>query len=252
MRELSNALTRISLGAETWQAQAVDLTEFTVAQNLFAIYEYADHLWFATDRGVLVHSFIDERWHWLSRQQGLPFDKFFSVNFDYEQSLWIGSSRGIVRIPAEHWQAFMRGERSQVVPSIYGSTDGMVSNQINSGGPSSVRDSEGQLWFASAAGAVVIDPRNIEGHGINPPPVVIDGVFVDGQAITHADEVPNRFGRIEFRYSGLGFRMTQQLQYRVQLLGFDHDWIRRDQHTYSEYTAPPVLLTPNRNSRNMD
>ncbi|WP_198679094.1 ligand-binding sensor domain-containing diguanylate cyclase [Aliidiomarina haloalkalitolerans] len=232
-------LTRIYHDSEEWQTQAIDLSAFTVAQNLFAIFQHHERLWFATDRGILIHELSDQSWHWLSREHGLPFDKFFSVNFDADEALWIGSSRGIVRVPAEQWQAFLNGESNQVVPVVYGSTDGMVSNQINSGGPSSVRDSSGQLWFASAAGTVVIDPEDIEGHGITPPPVVIDGVYVDGQAIADVSQIPNRFGRIEFRYSGLGFRMTQQLQYRVQLVGFDSDWIRRDQQTYSEYTALP-------------
>jgi len=233
-------LTRLRETASgQWAAESIELSQFTVAQNLFAIDEYDGRVWFASDRGVLVHELETETWQWIARADGLPFDKYFSVTFSEDESLWLGSSRGIVRIAAEQWRGFLTGRLHSLSYTLFGSTDGMVSNQINSGGPSSLLDQAGNLWFASAEGAVRLDPRLLADHGIMPPPVVIDGVIVDGIPISTAAEMPGRFTRIGFRYSGLGYRMTRQLQYRVQLRGFDADWIRRDQQTYSEYTALP-------------
>lgn len=233
-------LTRLrQTDSNQWTAESIDLSQFTVAQNLFAINEFDGRIWFASDRGVLVYELETESWKVISRTNGLPFDKYFSITFSQDASLWLGSSRGIVRIESVQWRNFLAGQQRSLSYTLFGSTDGMVSNQINSGGPSSIRDQSGNLWFASAEGAVRLDPQLLADHGIMPPPVVIDGVIVDGIPVTYAGEMPTRFTRIGFRYSGLGYRMTRQLQYRVQLRGFDTDWIRRDQQTYSEYTALP-------------
>ncbi len=74
---------------------------------------------------------------------------------DDDGHLWLGTSRGIVRLLIAELQAVADGEQSQLSAVVLGKADGMRSSEI--GGPSkpaSTRMADGTLWFATTKGFV--------------------------------------------------------------------------------------------------
>ncbi|RUO35999.1 hypothetical protein CWE13_10680 [Aliidiomarina shirensis] len=243
---------------EDWRIEAIDLDNITLARNTFAAVAFKEQMWFATDRGILVYSPADcgtsssssesmehngasspSCWHWLSRRNGMPLDKYFSLAFDIEENLWLGSSRGITRVNRESVANWLANPNATVTTTQYVESDGMASSQINTGGPSSVVDGDGHIWFGSAEGVAVVAPEDFGNHGLNPPPLVIESVRSNAGSFEPGATLAADDDRIEFQYIGLGYRMAAHIQYQVKLQGFDDEWIPRGSLRVAEYTSLP-------------
>jgi signal transduction histidine kinase len=65
-----------------------------------------------------------------------------------------------------------------------GEADGMLSSECNGGDnqPAGCKDRQGRIWFPTAKGVVVIDPKHVHRNDV-PPPVVIEQVKADDQVV---------------------------------------------------------------------
>lgn len=224
---------------DDWQISRLDISDFSPVQTAFAAVTSGERTYFAADRGLLIFEHQNERWHWFSRQHGLPVNKYFSLTFDRTGNVWLGSSRGVTRVSTESLENALLGHSDQLDTLHFTESDGLISSQINSGAPSSWRATDGRLWFASAQGAVVVDPEELVQHDVAPPHPVIEQALADGEAFSTAATLKNNTRRIEFHYAGLGYRMTAHIQYKIRLLGYDNDWIERGSLVAAQYTSLP-------------
>ena len=222
-----------------WQPKAIDLEAFTAARNFFATLYENERAWFATDRGLLVRDYQQQRWYWLSRAQGLPFEKLFTLNFDRDGNLWLGGTQGIVRISEADLNGWLSGLQTQVDYQVFTEADGMISRQLTTGGPASVMDKNGYIWFASALGAVSLNPSRLTNYEVSSPAAMIESVQMDTGEIATGGRLPASNSRVSFSYVALGYLMPEQIQYQVRLDGFDHGWIDRGSQLTTEYTALP-------------
>lgn len=225
---------------QNWVVEHVDLDTFTASRNIFDAYYDGEYVWFAADRGILVVHHATQRWHWLSRQHGLPFNKYFNVLFDNEGHLWLGSNRGVTRVERASLQRVMADPDNQRLQTLhFREVDGLASSQVNTGGPSSWRDGEGQLWFATALGISAIHPADFVNARGRPPNSVIEQVLVDAQPTSAGQRLEANAHRIEIHYAGLGYRMTNHIEFQVRLRGFDDDWIDQGTQINTQYTSLP-------------
>jgi diguanylate cyclase (GGDEF)-like protein len=222
-----------------WKPEAVNLEEFTRARNIFSGIIHQQRLWLATDQGVLTRDLSSGTWQWLGRQQGLPFEKVFTINFDTQANLWLGGSRGIIRVSAEQLEQWLSEEIKLVTHKLFSEADGMKSRQITTGGLASALDTEGHLWFASAVGAVRVDPSQYNAHENSAPPPVIESVTHDYGVLEATAELPADNTRTAFNYVALGYQMPEQIEYQVRMYGYDTQWINREDNLTTEYTALP-------------
>jgi len=120
-------------------------------------------------------------------------------------------------------------------------SDGLRSVQFIGGyQPTSWRDADGQLWFASAGGLVRVDPDQLALND-RPPPVRIERLRADGvsyasdQQIALAPDAVN----IEIDYAGLSLVSPDQVHFRYRLLGYDRDWQDVGGRRTAYYTGLP-------------
>lgn len=225
---------------DEWRVSVVDLEAFTPSRNIFGTLHHENTTWFAADRGVLAYQHASDSWHWLSRQHGLPMNKYFTVSFDPRGHMWLGSNRGVTRVSAASLRKTLANESSPLDVMQFSETDGMASSQVNTGGPASLLDSNGRLWFATAMGAASIDPTMSAQREIAPPPAVIEFASSDNvDTFISGTELPAEAQRVEFRYAGLGYQMTSHIEFEVRLLGFDDDWVSQDHLRTAQYTRLP-------------
>lgn len=223
-----------------WVIEHIDLAQFTVSTNIFASYYDGEYIWFAADHGLLLVHHATQEWHWISRQHGLPFNKYFNILFDQEGYLWLGSNRGITRVSLRSVRAVLADPEQQRLETLhFRETDGLLSSQVNTGGPSSWRDEEGRLWFATAMGVSAIDPAEPTGTRDRPPNTVIEQVLADGEPVDEGQQLTAHGHRIEIDYAGLGYRMTDHIEYQVRLHGFDSEWINQGTQIKTQYTSLP-------------
>lgn len=223
-----------------YQTEAVDLSSLNGAELAFQIVEKSKHLWIATDRGVIVHKLGSDEWQIFNRDNGLPFDNFLSVAFDGEANLWLGSNRGAIFIDHNAFTETLNDSSVPLPYQRYTEIDGLGSSQINSGGPSLHRSSNGHLWLATAGGVSVINPQRRRDLSTNPPPVTIASVEADDRNLSYGEQVASDTLRIVFKYAGLGYLMSDHIRYQVRLRGFDTDWVDKNSLTHAEYTALPA------------
>ena len=235
-----SGLSRVSLepGAEA-SIKTFDLTPLGDVQAVFGLAEDADHVYAATDRGLLVYRKAQQRWQSLDRQHGLLFEKYFGVTVDHQGDVWVGSSRGIQRIARGSLKAVLGGQAPELSIQHFSVSDGMASPQVNTGSLAALTDSRGDVWFATAEGAVRISPERLSRHARIEPPAVIERSLVDGQRFAPGAQLAAGTSRVEFVYAGLGYRMPDQIRYQVRLEGFDPGWLDKGRTTSAEYTQLP-------------
>jgi diguanylate cyclase (GGDEF)-like protein len=152
----------------------------------------------------------------------------FAILGDDVGFLWMSSNAGVFRVPRSALDAVAEGRRDRIDSIRYGHRDGMVSSQCNgSSQPAGWKTSDGRLWFATAGGAVSVDPTHADVGAVQPPPIVVERVTVDGEAPAQAhdfDVAPDS-RRITFEYAALAYRRPEHVNYRFRLVGYDSDWV---------------------------
>ncbi len=227
-------------------AEKIDVEAAADAHSVMDLYEdtAAGVMWMSTDRGLVRYRYRDRHLDHVGIEQGLPVDAVFQMVVDGQGSAWVGSNRGVLRAD---YAALMRRaddtDRQPLHVDLFGTLDGMVSSQGNgASGPTTVLRADGSVWFATAGGAVTVQPERLARFRVlPPPPVVIEGVALDGQPAEISPASSLRIGpgtrRLSISFVGLSYLLPQGIRYRTRLDGFDRDWVERGGQHVAEFTA---------------
>jgi diguanylate cyclase (GGDEF)-like protein len=220
---------------------AVDFSRLADVQDVFGIHEDPDGtLWFATDRGLV--RLQNGKAALIGVPQGMPVDTIFQVVTDSYSNFWLTSNSGVIYLSREQANAVMDGRARTVDFQQFAEADGMASAQCNGGaGPAAMRADDGSIWVATAHGVAVVHPDQLARYRMAPPPVVIEGIRVDGQ-VADGDKslvLPPGTRKLELDYVSLSYRTPVQIGYRYLLEGFDIDWVERYQLRNAQYTNLP-------------
>ena len=123
----------------------------------------------------------------------------------------------------------------------YENLDGVRSTELNyEASPPAMRTRDGQLWFATYAGALVIDPEHLR-TDTNPPAVYIDRVLANRSDVKLGGELNLNPGdeNLEIHYTAVSFRAPQRVRFRYRLDGLDPDWVDADIRRVAYYTNVP-------------
>jgi len=247
-------------------------TKFTTADGLaddrvFVFHEDADGaLWIGTHNGL--SRFKDGRFFTFRAAQGL-FDNLINwLEEDDAGRLWFSCNRGIFRMDRTELNAVADGRKPRATAIVYGVADGMLSPETNGEHqPAGCKARDGRLWFPTADGVVVIDPRAIEDHEL-PPPAVIEQVVADEEVIfgdgVAADVnrlpteirnpkseirngpslltsaatrlAPGRAHLLQFRYTASSFANPKRARFRYRLASHDAGWREETTERVAYYT----------------
>jgi ligand-binding sensor domain-containing protein/signal transduction histidine kinase len=109
----------------------------------------------ATTKGGGMAAIRNDRATLIPSNSGIPRADINTAVEDGDDHLWLGTSRGIVRVSLTELHAVVNGRQSQISSINLDKADGMRSSE--SGGPSkptSTRLPDGTLWFATTKGFV--------------------------------------------------------------------------------------------------
>ena len=192
-------------------------------------------LWLAT-LGGLAHM-KDETFRHVGTAHGLPQDHLRLVLHGGNGDLWIASVASIFRLSARDVVDFHAGRIPRVTAALFGEGDGLRSTEALLGSSPGFRGPDGRLWFATARGVSVVDPARVRG-GETAPPVVIDGLRVDGREEPGRRFPPGR-GEAVVDYSALRLRAAGRMRFRYRLEGFDEAWTEAGTRRQVHYSALP-------------
>lgn len=190
-----------------------------------ALHEDADGaLWIGTDKGLA--RLKNKQITAFTTRDGLFHDALHAILSDDAGNLWVSCNTGIFRVSKSELEQFERGEIRKFKSIVYGVSDGMKSREANGGlQPAGWRSRDGKLWFATAAGAVMIDPSNLRENHL-PLNVIIEEIAFDQKTQQAVEKlnVPADINRVEFRFSAPNFRAPEKLKFEYQLVGYDDNW----------------------------
>jgi diguanylate cyclase (GGDEF)-like protein len=213
------------------------------ARAVFAITRDGDGraLWVSTDRGLMRLQPGTGAIALIGREQGLPMEKVFNALADGAGHLWLSTNRGALRLQREDALAVIRGQTPRIAVDVFDESHGMASSQCNTGSPAADLDAEGNVWIATAIGAVRIRRERLDEDTARPLPTVLEHASAEGRVLPldRPAVLPAGTSRVAFSVAGLGFVMPERIHYRYRLEGFDTDWVERGRLHAVEYTNLP-------------
>lgn len=179
-------------------------------------------------------------------KDGLFNNGVFQILEDEKGFLWLSCHLGIYRIKKQDLNDFAAGRISFLTSSHFGKADGLLSVECSSQGqPTGFKARDGKLWFPTAQGLAVVDPRAVTFNRL-PPPVVIEDLAVDGHATDFRADLKIKPGQenLEIQYTALSFVKSQQIRFRYKVEGLDPNWINAGTRRTAYYSRiPPGTYT---------
>ena len=186
--------------------------------------------------GTLGHGLArrhDGKWSRFSTRDGLASNSIGFIIEDDDGNLWIGSNAGLMRIPKTSFAELTDGKVKSLTCRIYTSADGLPTSECSFGAePSAIRTRDGNLWFPTARGPAIVNPKSIK-RNLEPPRVIIESVRVDGveqktnqlssswnQSVT----LSPKNEQLEIRYTSLNLAAPERALFKYWLEGYERTW----------------------------
>jgi diguanylate cyclase (GGDEF)-like protein len=206
-----------------------------------SIYEDSEGtLWIGT-YGEGLSRFKNGRFVNYKVENGLFNNDVFAIEEDRRGNFWISSNRGIYRVSRQQLNDFAERKIEKIHSIGYGKEDGMLSNECNGGRqPASLRDKDGNFWFPTQDGVVVVDAENETTNSLAPP-VVVESATVDRNPvdISHGLVIEPGQKNIEINFTGLSLIKSEQIRFKYKLEGHDSDWIDAGTRRTAYYSSVP-------------
>ncbi|PWU05987.1 MAG: hypothetical protein C5B51_13255, partial [Terriglobia bacterium] len=135
----------------------------------------------------------------------------------------------------------------RLMMTIFDASDGLTKSETNTGYiPNAAKLRDGQLWFVSLRGVLIVDPRQLAQNKI-PPPVHIEEIVADDQTLWQnltpvspaKPRLPALTHRLEIRYTALTFAAPEKVHFKYMLEGYDRRWMEAVNKRDVTYTNLP-------------
>ena len=175
-----------------------------------------------------------------TRKNGLPANVLTGVIGDEENALWIGSNKGILRLPTAEFNRLERDPRHVLHITLFASAEGLSGNPVTLGSPEVTRGADGAIWFPTTAGVAIVNPRRAAKPRIAPL-ITIESAVVDDRplATTAGQRLEPNPSRLEIDYTALSFLAPSRILFRYRLDQFDADWVDAGHRRRAVYTSLP-------------
>jgi len=143
--------------------------------------------------------------------------------------LWLNGGSGILRLPANEWQAALKDPHYAMDFQFLNERDGLFGSPAQSKPtPSAVVDTNGTLWFATSGHLVSIDPAVVRKERAAPN-VLLQDVLLNGSSIQFGNGAPisidsRQIKNLEFDYIGIDLKSPDRVIYQYMLEGQDKEW----------------------------
>ena len=155
---------------------------------------------------------------------------------DGDGHLWLGTSRGIVRLSLAELHDIVNGRPTQLSTVVLGKADGMRSSECGGASkPTSTRMADGTLWFATTKGFVHTTDVAEKLGSRNPTATVTGWTLSNDPNATDAitgSRVDLEAGQpdIIFFFNVRPFTNPEHIEFRYRLAGYDAEWTSTRTH----------------------
>ena len=194
------------------------------------------NVWLAGPEGLT--RFADGEFQTVHRGAGFPLVLTAAID-DGSGDLYLGSGTGIAKVDTDNFvEAVTSGTLAY---TLYDRADGLAGFPRFYGTDRRViRSRDNRLWFITARGLTVIDPRSLR-EPRTPPAVRIESVRLAESELPARSEMllPPNTSRFEIEYTVLELAVPFRTRFRYRLDGFDADWVDAGSRRQASYTNLP-------------
>ncbi len=185
--------------------------------------------WIAT-HGTGLKRFCAGKFISYTTAEGMASDFLYQVLKDEQENLWIMSDSGVLRVNTRELNHFARGRIKKIYCTAFGIADGLKSlqfyNKFNRN--SALKTRSGEFCFVTKKGVAAVNPARIKLNK-TPPPLVIEGVYLNGRF----KPIPMESGESTFKgmdYYTFQFTSPTSLSpertaFKYKLEGYDRAWL---------------------------
>jgi diguanylate cyclase (GGDEF)-like protein len=198
-------------------------------------------IWAGTFAGGVSRIRMDEisgKWETFttSTHPALPSDTVQSVAQDLQHRIYVGTTRGIARLTPRTSTA---DDSSEFSVEIFTTEDGLPSGDCQQA--ARLVDELGRIWFGTARGLAMFDPR-FEIPDRLPKPLVIETARLSNnqRKLNSGDSLSYAERNLSFDAALLAYGSESRIRYRYQLIGFDPQpskWSARGSKEYTNLSA---------------
>ncbi len=176
-----------------------------------------------------------------TQAEGLHDPVINNIQEDEFGYLWLSGLHGIYRVARKQLNEVASGIRARVDCAALGEADGMLNSECNGGDnqPAGCKDWNGNIWFPTMQGVVVIDPKRMEKINLRPPVLieevkanerlVFEGTADRRESTDHRLRLkPGQARLVEIHYTALTFANPERVDFKYRLRGHDEDWVMDD------------------------
>jgi signal transduction histidine kinase/ligand-binding sensor domain-containing protein len=229
-------------GGTLYEVSPAGLRHLPIAQvgarDIDCLYPDSDGLLWIGSRGGGLRVFDGAQTHTVAVRDGLYDDDIYGIAADPKANLWFACSKGIFSVNRDDLVQFIRGRIKTVTSTPFSPLEGLRTVECKPGvQPAACRMRDGQVWFSTIHGALMLDPDRPQEKPV-PMSVVVDDVIVNGTSrnSTELTDLSPGQSNVEFRYTALSFIVPTRIRFRYQLEGFDHDWVDAGTRRAAFYT----------------
>ncbi|MBI2966636.1 MAG: SpoIIE family protein phosphatase [Bacteroidetes bacterium] len=205
------------------------------------------NLWFATGNGISMITFneffpgettgitsgTDNPFENFTMKDGLSSNRTYSLIFDSDSNLWIGTNIGTDRFDFRHYI-----HTKEKIFKHYGYMDGFTGIETNTA--AACKDKADNLWFGTIGGLTKYNPSEDKNFAGESPVKITDmSVFLEYVDMEPGIELAYRDNNITFDYIVINLTAPEKVRYQYQLEGFDRQWSPVTTETYVNYSYLP-------------
>lgn len=200
-------------------------------------------IWIATENGLSKWIKETNSFQSITRMHGLPSNLILAIQEDDKKNLWISSTNGLIRLNTQNLKI-----------KIYNQDLGILTPQFNYN--STLKDSNGLLYFGSSRGFIRFNPDNIKDESLsnNKSPIYITGIQThqkelligDGQnsldkSIIYTDHIELDYDEstVSLDFAALNYISAKSTSYQYRLLGLDTTWTFLRNFSKATFTKIP-------------
>lgn len=169
---------------------------------------------------------VKDKFVTITKKNGLFNDIVSAIVEDGKGNFWLTCNNGIFRIRETEIDNYLEGKKDFLISINYGSEEGLANIEFNGGcQPSWMRDYEGNLWFPSFGGPVVLDLNSFRDL-VTKPKVFVESLSLKDTTFYPGDNItlPNDYTNLTIRFNSPSFASPQNVRFRYRLLGLEEEW----------------------------
>ncbi|GAB2635350.1 ligand-binding sensor domain-containing protein [Belliella aquatica] len=197
------------------QVSEFQLTKDIKSKVIFSIYEDPQgDLWLATESGLIYfdhQKFIEVKSH-----NGISSQAIYAIQDDGLGHVWLSTNSGLLSLPIDDLLSFKENTSSNFIRSkSFNRSHGMANSETNGNCfPSAVKLANGNLWFPSIKGIVVVD-LDLVSQRSEAPNILIEGIWIGDTFFDHQSkiEIPAGTFKFDIDFTSIDFDDTENTQY---------------------------------------